>query len=104
MSAGTVRDDPGRQRYEIVDETGTPGAFLEYMVHGTVADFVHTHTLAGFEGRGLASALVHGALDDARRRGWQIRPYCPFVRRYLGKHPEYLDLVAEPDRARFDLT
>ncbi len=103
VSAGSVRDNPARQRYEIVDDAGTVGAFVEYVLHDSVADLVHTETVAGYEGQGLASALVRGALDDARRRGWAIRPYCPFVRRYLGNHPEYLDLVSELDRARFGL-
>jgi uncharacterized protein len=101
--AGTVRDNPAQQRYEIVVDDGTVGAYVEYMLQNSIADFVHTQTVSGFEGQGLASALIRGALDDARRRGWQIRPYCPFVRRYLGKHAEYVDLVSEPDRVRFGL-
>jgi hypothetical protein len=64
---------------------------------------VHTETLSGHEGRGLGSELVRGALDDARRRGWQVRPFCPFVRSYIAKRPEYRDLVPAHERARFQL-
>ena len=96
------RDNPELHRYEILDG-GQVGAFSEYRLHGDVADFVHTEAVAGHEGRGLASKLIRGALDDARRRSWQVRPFCPFVRAYIAKHPEYRDLVPEKQRARFGL-
>ena len=97
-----MRDNPAQQRYEILDD-GDVGAFAQYELHGSVADFVHTETVRGHSGRGLGSALVREALEDARRRGWQVRPYCPFVRSYIGKHPEYRDLVPRADWVRFGL-
>ncbi|HEU5006366.1 MAG TPA: GNAT family N-acetyltransferase, partial [Jatrophihabitantaceae bacterium] len=71
MTDERVRDNADLHRYEITDGDEL-GAFTEYRLHGTVADFVHTETLSGHEGRGLGSALVREALDDARRRGWQV--------------------------------
>jgi uncharacterized protein len=97
-----IRDNPAQQRYEIVDDDEV-GAFLEYVRHGSVADFVHTQTTPGHQGRGLGPTLVRGALDDARERGWQIRPYCPFVRSFLLDHQEYRDLVPGDERAAFGL-
>jgi len=102
MTDGAVRDNADLNRYEITDD-GDLGAFTEYRLDGAVADFVHTETLAGHEGRGLGTTLVRGALDDARRRGWQVRPSCPFVRAFIAKHPSYAELVPAADRARFDL-
>jgi hypothetical protein len=32
-----------------------------------------------------------------------VLPYCPFVKSYIQKHPEYLDLVPAERRASFDL-
>ena len=98
----TVRANEERSRYEI-DDDGRLAAFAEYTLHGTLADFTHTETVDGFEGRGLASRLVQGALDDVRARGWQLRPSCPFVRKFLGEHAEYVDLVPEEDRVEFGL-
>jgi predicted GNAT family acetyltransferase len=43
--------------------------------------------------RGLGSALVAGALDDARARGLRVVPICPFVDAYIRRHPDYADLV-----------
>lgn len=56
--------------------------------------FPHTKIAAAFEGQGLASKLVQGALDDIRERDLKIRPTCPYILGWLPKHPEYQDLVA----------
>lgn len=48
-------------------------------------------------------ALVSAALVEARRRGDRILPFCPFVRSYLQRHPEYVDLVPEEHRSAFGL-
>lgn len=100
--AADVRDNPDQERYEILDE-GELGAFVQYRLHGSRADFVHTETLAGHERRGLGSALVRAALDDARRRGREVLPLCPFVRDFIAEHPDYVDLVPADQRARFEL-
>jgi predicted GNAT family acetyltransferase len=100
--AAAVRDNAEQRRYEIV-VGGEPAGFLEYRLDGEVADFVHTETLPGHEGEGIGSQLVHDALLDARSRGWQVRPSCPFVRSYLTRHPELRELVPADERRRFGL-
>jgi predicted GNAT family acetyltransferase len=65
--------------------------------------FVHTEIDDAFEGRGLGSILVRAALDAARSRGLAVRPDCPFVRGYIARHPEYLDLVPADLRPRVGL-
>jgi uncharacterized protein len=57
---------------------------------------VHTEVVPAVEGRGVASRLVSAALDDIRARGLRVVPICPFVRHYLGRHPEYGDLLVRP--------
>lgn len=56
--------------------------------------FMHTVVKEEFGDRGWAGVLVRGALNTARDRGWRIVPVCTYVRRYLARNPEYLDLVA----------
>jgi predicted GNAT family acetyltransferase len=66
---------------------------------GGVLAFLHTEIDPGTRRRGLGSALVRGALDDARERGLKIVPICPFVEAFLLTHPEFADLaVADPAR------
>jgi predicted GNAT family acetyltransferase len=64
---------------------------------------VHTEVEERYEGRGLGSQLIKFALDDARRRKLAMLPFCPFVKSYLERHPEYTDLVPAEMRARFGL-
>ncbi len=54
---------------------------------------IHTEVPKPLEGRGYASALAKTALDYARERQLTVVPFCPFVRAYLKRHPEYSALV-----------
>jgi predicted GNAT family acetyltransferase len=47
--------------------------------------------------------LIAGALDAARAEGLAVLPFCPFVRRFIDEHREYLDLVPAQRRAEFKL-
>jgi uncharacterized protein len=94
-----VVDAPDRSRFEIrVD--GEVAGFTEYRRRPGLIAFIHTLTDPRFEGQGLASRT---ALSEARSHGLSVLPFCPFVRAYIAGHAEYLDLVPEDMRAKFDL-
>jgi uncharacterized protein len=97
-----VRDNPDEARFEILED-GQLAGFVVYAIDGAVVDLVHTETVPGFEGRGLAGQLVQQILGEIRRRGQQVRPSCPYVRGYLARHPEEVDLVPAAERPRFGL-
>ncbi len=42
----------------------------------------------------MASRLARGALEAARAEGLKVVPRCSFVSAYLGRHPEFNDLLA----------
>jgi predicted GNAT family acetyltransferase len=63
---------------------------------------VHTEVDLAQEGKGLASTLVRGALDDIRARGGVIVPLCPYVIGFLRRHPDYEDLVDRDMTERID--
>ena len=69
-------------------------AILVYCQSGNVLQLVHTEVPEELEGRGLASKLVQGALDDIRAQGQKIEPRCSYVSAWLRRHPAYQDLVA----------
>jgi predicted GNAT family acetyltransferase len=97
-----VVDVPDRSRFEVrVD--GEVAGFTEYRRRPGLIAFIHTLTDPRFEGQGLASQLVRTALSEARSDGLSVLPFCPFVRAYIAGHTEYLDLVPEDMRAKFDL-
>lgn len=104
MTTGGPRvvDRPEAHRFEVrVD--GTVAGFAEYRRRGGSVAFTHTVVQDGFEGRGVGSALARGALDAVRAEGSSVLPFCPFIRGWIQRHPEYLDLVPDAQRARFGL-
>jgi uncharacterized protein len=90
----SVRDNAARSRFEL--EADGVMVFMNYRLTGNVISLDHTETPVAARGRGLASRLVEGALQIVRARGLKIVPRCPFVRAYIGSHPEYDDLVQQP--------
>ncbi|MFL5907789.1 MAG: GNAT family N-acetyltransferase [Solirubrobacterales bacterium] len=98
-----VVDAPGQERFEIWAERDTIG-FTTYKRRGRLIAFIHTEVEPEYEGEGVASQLISGALDAAREQGLAVLPFCPFVRGYIAKHPdEYLDLVPKDLREHFEL-
>jgi len=88
-----VTHNADKDRYEIhVD--GILAGFTQAFEDGDVVTFPHTVVFDQFEGQGLASQLVTGALDDVRVRGKKIIATCPYVARFVEKHPDYHDLLA----------
>ncbi len=88
-----VIHNSNENRYEIhVD--GILAGFTQAFEEGDVVTFPHTVVFDQFEGQGLSSQLVSGALDDVRVRGKLIVATCPYVARFVEKHPDYKDLLA----------
>lgn len=100
--APTVTDVSDRRRFEIVVDGAVLG-FAEYRRRPGVITFIHTEIDPAHEGEGLGTLLVKAALDTARAEGLAVLPYCPFVRGFIDRHREYLDLVPVERRANFTL-
>jgi predicted GNAT family acetyltransferase len=93
-----VTDNSAASRYEATVE-GTL-AILEYQRSISRVTLTHTEVPTALEGRGVGSALARFALDDARTRGLEVVPTCPFVAAYIRRHPEYLEIVHPDHRAK----
>ena len=89
----TVQDNPEKNRYEALAESGVVAGFAEYEKRGGLLIFTHTEVDDAFEGQGVGSALARGALDHARTTDLPVRPLCEFIKEYIDRHPEYQDLV-----------
>nr|WP_026910525.1 GNAT family N-acetyltransferase [Patulibacter minatonensis] len=97
-----VRNAAEAHRYEIVED-GVVAGFAEYMeVRGDRIVFTHTEIDPAFEGKGLGSALIGAALEDARDREQLIVPICPFVAKYVHKHTEFVPFLDERIRKAFE--
>ena len=97
-----VADNPDAGRFELLADGEVAGSAY-YRMEGEAIAFTHTEVDDAYEGHGLGAKLASAALDQARSRGLAVLPYCPFIRGYIERHPEYRDLVPESERARFGL-
>jgi uncharacterized protein len=91
----TFVDNRERGRYRVL-LGGRPIAFSEYKTEPGRIVFTHTVVRPEYEGRGIGSRLAKFAVEDVRDRGLRIKPVCPFIRAYLGRHSEYDSIVDYP--------
>jgi predicted GNAT family acetyltransferase len=87
-----VVDNPAKSRYEALVD-GSVAGYLFYQEGDGALTLVHTEVGDEWEGQGIGSRLVAGALDDVRARGLSVTPVCPFAKAYIERHAEYGDLV-----------
>lgn len=93
MAEVTVRRDDDGRRY-VAEVDGAQAGFAQYQLTQELVVFTHTEVDPAFEGMGVGSALVRWALDDVRADGTRtVLPLCPFVKAFIGRHREYVDLV-----------
>lgn len=67
---------------------------LEYNLSDAVMTITHTGVPSEVGGRGIAAALVTAAFEAAREEGWKVVPACEYAHVFIGKHPEYVQLLA----------
>ena len=97
-----IIDNPDQHRYEIRVSDDLAG-FVQYRRRPGLIAFIHTEIDQRFEGQGLGSELIRGALDAARSEGIAVLPFCPFVNSFIERHPEYASLVPDEFRSEFGL-
>jgi len=86
-----ARNNPTLNRFELDVDGGM--AFADYHAAPGHITIMYAEVPAELRGRGIGSALVRGALELARAHGLKVASRCPFVSAYLGKHPEFNDLL-----------
>jgi predicted GNAT family acetyltransferase len=85
--------NPAEHRYE-AHLDGELAGFAAYDLTDRLVIFTHTEVDPKFEGHGVGSTLARFALDDVRASGThEVLALCPFIKSWIGKHPEYADLL-----------
>jgi len=97
-----VVDVPDENRYELRLDGRLVGLAAYHRRNGRIV-FTHTEVDEASSGHGFGSRLAAAALDDARRRGLEVVPLCPFMTHYIERHPEYEDLVPGSYRDRLNV-
>jgi predicted GNAT family acetyltransferase len=86
-----VRNNTALHRFEL-DVDGHLAVAYYHPAPGVIT-FSHTEVPPALGGRGVGSTLIKGALELVRAQGLKVVSKCPFVSAYLGKHPEFNDLI-----------
>jgi uncharacterized protein len=89
----TITDHTAASRFELA--LGEAIAFVDYRRAGAVLVLTHAEVPPSLAGHGVGSRLVRAVLELVRARGETVVPRCPFIARYIDRHPEYRDLIAE---------
>jgi predicted GNAT family acetyltransferase len=90
-----VEHDPQRRRFFVEVAGGT--AELTYaVVDAHTIDLQHTGVPDAAAGQGLGGKLAEAAFDWARAHETRLIASCPFVRKWLERHPERKEQLAPP--------
>jgi uncharacterized protein len=92
VSEGAVVDDAVNHRFVL--EAGAGEAELVYRRNGRRLVLVHTGVPEALSGRGMGGRLVATAVERARQEDLLLVPVCPYVRRWLEKHPDVAATVS----------
>lgn len=100
MSDLLISDNPAARRFEAWSG-GVLAGFAEYQLTDELVVFTHTEVEPAFEGQGVGSAIARFALDQLRGAHRKALPVCPFIKGWIQRHPEYLEVTygAAPSRA-----
>lgn len=86
-----VVNNEAEHRFEMNVEGHVAAAYYE--LSDGVITFTHTEVPKELGGRGIGSQLAKGALEQSRADGLKVVTQCSFMGGYVGKHPEYSDLL-----------
>jgi predicted GNAT family acetyltransferase len=86
-----IVNNTAKHRYELSVDGHIAATY--YTLADGVITFVHTEVPPELGGKGIASKLIKGALDQVRADGLKVIPQCPFVKAFIEKNAAYQDLL-----------
>ena len=100
MDDVVISHQPEKSRYQAT-VGGEVAGFAQYQLTDEIIVFTHTEVDPAYEGRGVGSALAAFALADVEADGRrQVLPICPFIKAWIGRHPDYHHLMYGAPRSR----
>lgn len=96
MEAYEIVEKTEDNRFEAVADGKVVGEVDFHFTHDGKALIVsHTGVRSEYEGKGIAGALNKALLEYVKNNNLRVIPVCPYTKAYIGRHPEYEDLVAK---------
>jgi len=77
-------------RFEV--KVGGYTGFVDYKLKKGVIRYTHTEVPKELSGKGVGSFLAKNVLEYAKEHQLRVKPYCPFIKAYIDKHQEYLEI------------
>ncbi len=88
-----VQHDESRHRF-FLDVSGGTAELVYRRLDDRTLDLVHTAVPDAAAGQGIGGKLAKAAFGWARQSGARLVVTCPFVRKWLERHPDEQDLVS----------
>lgn len=83
------------------DENGKQIAVLDHPeVRLGVVNLAHTEVDPSLGGQGIAGKITQAVADGLREKGVKAELTCSYSIQWFAKHPEYADVLADPDREK----
>lgn len=94
MGDGQFALNEANRRFEMKVEGHI--VFVEYILNkDNIMFLTHTEVPVAIEGKGIGSMIVLKALEYIKAHNYTLAPLCPFVAKYVRKHPEWMSILAE---------
>lgn len=93
MTSINIVNNEKENRFEYIVEGEL--AELQYKIRNNNMYFMHTGVPKSMKGQGIGEAIVKQGLEYAVAQNLNIVVYCPFVKTYLERHPEYTERISE---------
>ena len=94
-----VKNDENK-RFELTVDGFT--AFIDFKERNDVITLIHTESPDELAGRGVATALIEKTLTYLEENDIVLVPLCPLVAAYIKRHPEWLRIVREDYKSKFN--
>lgn len=88
-----VIDNKVKNRFET--EIDGYMAFVEYTVKPDILVLTHTEVDKALAGKGVGSEMIEAVLLQMELRGLKAIPECPFIAKYIDRHPEWKSILVE---------
>lgn len=86
-----VAHNPAENRFEAWVEGQL--AKLDYMEDKDSIVMMHVGVPVEFRGHGIAGIITKTALEYAKSRSLRVIPMCSYVRAYIKRNPQYVELT-----------
>lgn len=92
----SLADNPEAERFEARYGDEMLG-YIDYQIRDGVMRLPHTYVTPAARGQNIAALLTEQALQAARDQRLRVVPICWYVDRYIQRHPQYRDLLTDPE-------